>query len=77
MSEQVSVTIERDLCISCASCYDLCPEVFEENEDDFFSQIVSQYQVDGDPGRGLVTEDMRDCVEEAADSCPVDIIAVE
>ena len=72
----MKVTIEREECISCGSCYAECPEVFGENEDDFFSQIVAEYRVDGDPAVGEVPADLRDCAEEAAASCPVEIIHV-
>ena len=71
------VTIEREECISCGTCYAECPEVFEENEDDLFSQIIEEYRVGGDPAAGEVTEDIKSCVQQAADGCPVEIIHVE
>lgn len=71
------VTIEREDCTSCGGCWDVCPEVFEENDSDGFAQITSQYQVSGNPAEGNVPDDMQDCAEEGADVCPVEIIHVE
>jgi ferredoxin len=72
----MKVTIDRDECTSCEVCWTECPEVFEENPDDGLSQIVEQYQVDGNPGIGNISDEI-DCVQEAADDCPVEIIHVE
>jgi putative ABC transport system permease protein len=36
----VKVQIEREECISCAACWDDCPDVFEENMEDGLSQVV-------------------------------------
>jgi ferredoxin len=58
------------------ACWEVCEEVFEENLDDGFSQIVEQYRLDGNPAEGEVPEDM-DCVQDAAADCPVEIIHVE
>jgi ferredoxin len=71
------VTIERDQCTSCELCWSACPEVFEQNPDDEWSQIVEKYRVDGENSTGEVSEQLKDCVEEAAESCPVEIIHVE
>ena len=72
----MKVTIDREECTSCEVCWTECPEVFEENPDDGWSQIVAQYQVDGDPGVGEIPE-VIECVQEAVDSCPVEIIHIE
>jgi ferredoxin len=73
----MKVTIERDECISCGACYADCPEVFEENDDDYLSQIVAEYRVDGDPSVGDVPDDLEGCATAAAEGCPVEIIHVE
>jgi ferredoxin len=70
------VTIDRDQCISCESCWTVCPEVFEQNSVDSWSQIVAKYQVSGNPAEGQAPDDLKDKVQEAADSCPVTIIHV-
>ncbi len=73
---KVMVKIDRDACIVCESCWQTCPDVFEQNASDSWSQIVPQYQVNSDPASGAVPEDLKDKVKEAADSCPVTIIHV-
>jgi ferredoxin len=71
------VTIDRQDCTSCAVCWDSCPQVFEENPDDGFSQIVAKFRSAGDPGTGKLPDDLKGCAQEAADGCPVEIIHVE
>ncbi|MGD1992800.1 MAG: ferredoxin [Anaerolineae bacterium] len=73
----MKVMIEREECISCGACYADCPEVFEENEDDFFSQIVADYRADDQLGVGEVPDDLEDCVQAGIDGCPVEIISIE
>ncbi|WP_332449795.1 ferredoxin [Methanoculleus sp.] len=73
----VKVTIDRPGCISCESCWTLCPDVFEEDPSDGLSSIVEQYRVNNDPAEGEVPDDLADCAIEAADSCPVTVIIVE
>jgi ferredoxin len=73
----MKVHIDRQECTSCALCCDSCPQVFEENPDDGYSQIVEKYREGGDPARGEVPESERGAVEEAAEGCPVEIIHVE
>lgn len=78
MSNQVlRVTIHRDECISCGACWTECPEFFEENPDDGFSQVVAAYRVGGDPAIGDAPAELADCVNDAANGCPVEIIHVE
>ena len=71
------VTIKREECISCGACWSTCPEVFEENEEDGLSQIVEAYRISGNIAEGLVPEALGNCVQEAADGCPVEVILVE
>ena len=73
----MKVTIDRKECTSCALCWDSCPDVFEENPEDGFSQIVAQYRANGSNAEGDVPEEQRECVEDSAAGCPVDIIHVE
>ena len=73
----MKVTIDRDECISCGACYADCPQVFEENDDDYLSQIVEEYRVDGDIAVGEVPDDLEECATSAAEGCPVEIIHVE
>lgn len=73
----IRVTIDREACISCGVCWDVCPEVFEEDADDLTSQIVAAYQVAGDAATGEVPEALAACAQEATDICPVETIDVE
>lgn len=71
----VKIEVDREECSQCGLCYDdECPEVFEE-DDEGLSQIKQKYRT-GDPGEGEVPEELRDCVEAAADACPTDSIVV-
>jgi ferredoxin len=74
---KIRIRIDREECILCGSCYEACPEVFEESPDDGLSQVVEKYRIDDDPAQGEVPKDLQDCVTEAADVCPVEIIHVE
>lgn len=59
------VTIDTDECIGCQSCVELCPEVFA---------------FDDEAEKALVRSDMtgnEECIDEAAESCPVSCIIVE
>ena len=38
----MKVTIDRMQCVSCGSCWDSCPALFVQNEEDSFSQIVPE-----------------------------------
>ena len=68
------VRIDRDGCISCANCWTVCPEVFEENPGDNRSQVVHKYRSE-DLGGGTVPDDL-ECVKQADGECPVSVIHV-
>jgi ferredoxin len=72
-----TVTIDREGCISCASCWTECPAFFEENPDDTFSMICEKFRVGKKINRGEFPDDLATCVQEAADLCPVQIIHVD
>jgi len=72
----IKVTIDREECISCESCWATCPEVFQQNNVDNWSEVTPKYRVSGDPALGEVPAEHLDKVKEAADSCPVQIIHV-
>jgi ferredoxin len=76
MGETWPVTIDRDECIRCAVCWTTCPEVFEEDSEGL-GQIIPPYRVDGDPGKGRIPVELKDCAIDAADACPVAIIHID
>jgi len=58
--------VEPDLCTSCELCVDICPDVFEMNDED-----IAVVKVDPIP------EDAEDCTRESAESCPGEAIIIE
>lgn len=68
----------RDTCISDMVCVSICGEVFEMNDDDGKSHIKAEFRTDpNNLAEGIIPDDLKDCAQEAADSCPVNIIYVE
>ena len=59
------IQVDFDLCESNAICMQIAPEVFEVRDDDFL------YILNEEPG-----EDMKAQVEDAAQSCPTQAIAI-
>ena len=60
------VYVDPDLCIACGLCVDLCPEVFDWNEEG-----VAEARVDEVP------EELEELAMEALESCPTDAIIGE
>ncbi len=67
----------RDNCISDMVCVSICPDVFEMNPEDNKCQIVEKWREGGNIAVGVVPADLKDCVNDAANACPVQIIHVE
>lgn len=61
----IKATIERDGCIACGVCIDVCPEVFFMDTDGLASV------------KGEVTQELREPAIEARDSCPVSVINID
>ncbi len=70
------VTIDRDQCISCESCWTVCPEFFQQNPNDSWSEVVAKFRTAGNNAEGDAPDNLKDKVQEASDSCPVQIIHV-
>jgi len=77
MADKFKVTIDRDECIICGVCWSSCPEFFESGSEDELSQVVEEYQVDDAVDEGMAPADLEECVTEAADGCPVEIIHIQ
>lgn len=73
----MKVTIDREECTICGVCWEECPEFFEQNPEDEWSQVLSEYRIDGDIAKGEVPENLEGCVRQAAEGCPVEIIHIE
>ncbi|MFO8015336.1 MAG: ferredoxin [Phycisphaerae bacterium] len=61
----MKVRVDPDLCTGCGVCIDMCPEVFELQDD------VSVVLVD------TVPPEHEDTAREAAEACPVEAISVD
>ena len=55
------LVIDAQECEGCETCVELCPEVFEFDEDAEVAKVINPESED-------------ECVEEAIDSCPVECI---
>ncbi len=58
------VIIDEETCEGCETCVELCPEVFEFDEDSQKARVINPEADD-------------ECVQEAIDSCPVECIQWE
>ncbi len=58
--------VDQSTCIGCELCPTICPDVFKMGDDGLAHTIVS-----------VVPSDVEDQAQEAAESCPVQAIAIE
>ncbi len=58
--------VDRDTCIGCGLCEEICPEVFQL-DDELISTIIAE----------MIPEESEECAKEAEDECPVSAITVE
>ncbi len=59
------VTIDEDDCIGCGTCVEICPDVFQINDETDVAEVIAT-------GNGPEEQ-----IEEAIASCPVDCIRWE
>ena len=57
----MKLEIDRDGCIGCGVCVEVCPDVFRL-ADDGLSEVIAS------------PDGFEDAVDEAAESCPVEVI---
>jgi ferredoxin len=62
---KMKAVIDRDGCIGCGLCAEICPEVFRM-ADDGLAEV-----------HGEVTEENFDAAKEAEENCPVSVITIE
>lgn len=68
----MKIILEREKCIGCRSCQVLCPKYFELIEDGKSHLINSKRKSKNEE---LEVEKI-DCIKEAAEACPVQIIKI-
>lgn len=71
----MKVHINRNECIECGSRETLCPEVFVIVWGEG-SSIAEKFRTEG-LGYGEVEDDLVDCVREAEENCPAEVISTE
>ena len=76
MTGKQIVSIDRKGCINCRNCWNTCPEFFEQNPKDTYSQIISKYRIENNPGKGEAPGKLMEMVKKTADLCPVRIIRI-
>ncbi len=60
-----TVVLDEECCVGCGACAELCPEVFEMNEDGEKAHVI------------LPEGGSEECIEEAITTCPNECIAWE
>ena len=75
----VKVVVDRSACVTCGFAATLCPDVFVLGDDNRKNRVVDSYSVEltDTVSVGVVPDELRKCVEEAAEYCPVDAIKTE
>lgn len=58
------VEVDQDLCISCGACIDICPEVFDWNDDEKAQAIAED-----------VPSEHEEQTKEAIEDCPTNAIS--
>jgi ferredoxin len=76
MKDKLKISIDRNGCINCATCWNTCPEFFEQNPKDALSQVIDKYRIANNPGEGEAPGDLEKMVRRASDLCPVQIIRI-
>lgn len=70
----MKVSIDRDGCIECGVCEQTCSEIFVVQSGEKAS-IIKKYQKNI-PSVGEIPDDLTNCANDAAASCPVQVISI-
>ncbi|MBU4533302.1 MAG: ferredoxin [Eubacteriales bacterium] len=57
------VEVDPDLCISCGVCVEVCPDVFEWDDEEKARAAEDE-----------VSDDLEECAHEAVEGCPTEAI---
>jgi ferredoxin len=63
---RMKVRVDPTLCNGCGPCVDICPEIFELDQDGIAVVKIDQ-----------IPADLEEACQEAADNCPTEAIAIE
>ncbi len=68
------VILDQNKCIGCRQCSTICPSIFSFNEDTQKATLSGGQKEDG-----VVTKEIevKDCLEQSQEMCPVQAIKVE
>jgi len=69
------VTLQREKCIGCNYCEELCPTLFKMSKKDGKSVLLNSVNRKGFHTAHAL-DDFRDSAEQAAVACPVQIIKI-
>lgn len=61
----MKIRIDKESCVGCGNCVEVCPEVLEMQDDLAVAKITD------------VPDQLQACCREAADSCPVEAVIIE
>jgi len=65
---------DKKKCIGCGACANVCPTMFEMSENQI-ANLKNSKEING--VFELETDNAMDCIKEAADVCPINIIKIE
>jgi ferredoxin len=61
----MKATVDKDLCLGCGVCVDICPEVFQMEDDKAVAKVAE------------VPAGAEGACQDAAQQCPVEAIKIE
>ena len=62
----MKVKVNKEACIGCGACHQICDKVFDFSDEGYAYAKVEE-----------ITDDIKEAVQEAADSCPTSAIEIE